>query len=80
LIKWLIQSRRPIKEEVLDAVDVEEEEGAEVEILKEDQAIVEDAAEVEEEEVAREAVDAEERMKKERGFLLLSWDVSCERS
>jgi len=56
---------------------VEEEEGAEVEILKE--AIVEAVVEAEEEEVELDQEDAA-KMKKVHGFLLLSWDVSSERS
>jgi len=38
LIKWLIAKGRPIKEEVLDAVDVDEDEEA-IEVLMNDQEV-----------------------------------------
>jgi co-chaperonin GroES (HSP10) len=72
LIKWLIQSRRPIKEGVLDEVVVDEEE--EEEVTQKALLIVEAEEEEEEEEVEVEEV-VEVKMTRELGFQSQSWVV-----
>jgi hypothetical protein len=77
VIKWLIQSRRPIKEEgvVLDEAVVEE---VEEEVTEKDLLIVVDVEEAEEEEVEEEVVGV--KMMRELGFQSQSWVVSLRRS